>query len=274
MSTATSPTESPTTGPSRTIDISQDRRVPFTRLVSVETRKAFDTRAGRWFTLSILGLVLVATAIGVLAFPEEAQDHIDMLGLSGGILGYFLPVLMILLVTSEWTQRTGLATFTLEPRRSRVIGAKIVAGLGLAVVALVLGGLVSAAGTALSPVNGGEAVWNLGRNEVQNFLLTGLIGVLVGFALAMLLRNSAAAIVAYFVYTFLLPLVGAALGALVDGFDEVVPWVEFNTAQMPLFTGDYRASGQEWAQLAVSGTIWLVIPFALGLWRLVRAEVK
>ncbi len=58
----------------------------------------------------------------------------------------------------------------------------------------------------------------------------------------MLLRNSAAAIVAYFVYTFILPVVGEALGALIDGFDKVVPWIEFNTAQMPLFTGDYRAT--------------------------------
>lgn len=262
------------TGPARTFDLSQDQRTPFSRLVSVEVRKSFDTRAGRWLTTSIVGLVLLATGIGVLAFPEDAQDHVDMLGLSGGILGYFLPVLMILLVTSEWSQRTGLATFTLEPRRSRVIGAKIAAGLLLSVAVLALGAAISAVGVALSPVNGGEAVWNLGYNEVQNFLLTGLIGVLVGFALAMLLRSSPAAIVAYFVYTFMLPLVGGALSALVDGFDEVVPWIEFNTAQSPLFTGDYRATGEEWAQIVVSGTIWLVIPFALGLWRLVRAEVK
>ncbi len=71
-----------------------------------------------------------------------------------------------------------------------------------------------------------------------------------------------------------MPIVANGLAALIDGFDEVVPWIEFNTAQMPLFTGDYRASGEEWAQIAVSGTIWLVIPFALGLWRLVKAEVK
>jgi ABC-2 type transport system permease protein len=258
----------------RTIDISGDERVPFARLVSVETRKSFDTRAGRWFTIAILGVVLVATAIGVLAFPEDSQDYVDMLGLSGGIMGYFLPVLMILLVTSEWSQRTGLATFTLEPRRPRVMAAKVAAGLGLAVAVLAIGAVIAAAGVALSPVNGGEAVWNLGYDEVQSFLLTGLIGVLVGFALAMLLRNSPAAIVAYFAYTFILPVVAGTLGSLIDGFDEVVPWIEFNTAQSPLFTGDYRASGEEWAQIAVSGVIWLVIPFALGLWRLVRAEVK
>ncbi|MFB9313447.1 ABC transporter permease [Nocardioides plantarum] len=265
----------PSTAPRpHTMDISGDAPVPFGRLVSVETRKSFDTRAGRALTFSIIGLVVAVIAIGAVAFPEDNQDYVAMLGVAGGVLGYFLPILMIMLVTSEWSQRTGLATFTLEPRRPRVMGAKITAGLGLAVAALVLGALVAAAGTALSPVNGGEAVWNLGYDQVQSFLLTSLIGVLIGFALAMLLRNTPAAIVAYFVYTFILPTVAAALEALIDGFDKVAPWIEFNTAQVPLFTGDYRPDGEEWAQMAVSGFIWLVIPFALGLWRLVKAEVK
>ena len=41
-------------------------------------------------------------------------------------MGILLPVLGILLVTSEWSQRTAMVTFTLEPSRSRVIAAKFV----------------------------------------------------------------------------------------------------------------------------------------------------
>ena len=33
-------------------------------------------------------------------------------------------------------------------------------------------------------------------------------------------------------------------------------------------------TGKDWAQLLVPGFIWLVIPVALGLWRILRAEVK
>jgi ABC-type transport system involved in multi-copper enzyme maturation permease subunit len=277
MSTLTSTTsQTPTRiAPlARAIDISQEEPVPFGRLVSVETRKVFDTRAGRALTSSIVGLVLLVIGVGVFAFPEDFQDHVNMLSVSGGVLGSFLPILMIMLITSEWSQRTGLVTFTLQPRRPRVIGAKIAAGLGLAVVALALGAAIAAIGVALSPANGGEAVWNLGVNEVRNFLLANLVGVLVGFTLAMLLRNTAAAIVAYFVYTFILPSVTELLVQLVDGFEQVAPWVDFNYAQMPLFTGDFGASGEQWAQMAVTGTAWLVIPFALGLRRLVKAEVK
>jgi uncharacterized membrane protein HdeD (DUF308 family) len=256
------------------MDISQDEPIPFDRLVSVETRKVFDTRAGRWLAISIVGLVLLVIGIGVFAFPEDQQDYAGMLEVSGGVLSSFLPILMIMLVTSEWSQRTGLATFTLEPRRTRLMGAKIIAGLRLAVVVLAIGAAIAAAGVALSPANGGEAVWNLELAQARNFMLSSMVSVLVGFALGMLLRSSPAAIVAYFVYTFILPSVTEILVRLVDGFDNVAPWVEFNYAQMPLFTGNYTASGQEWAQIAVSGTIWLIVPFALGLQRLIKAEVK
>ena len=47
------------------------------------------------------------------------------------MLGYFLPILIIMLVTSEASQRNGLVTFTLEPRRSRVVVAKFIAGVAL-----------------------------------------------------------------------------------------------------------------------------------------------
>ena len=36
----------------------------------------------------------------------------------------------------------------------------------------------------------------------------------------------------------------------------------------------YTPTGEEWAQIATSGTIWLVIPLALGIWRLLRIEFK
>ena len=64
------------------------------------------------------------------------------------------------------------------------------------------------------------------------------------------------------------------LASLSSGFADVAPWIEFNTAQTPLFTGDFTPTGQEWAQLAVSGSIWLVLPLVLGVLRLLRVEFK
>ncbi len=264
-----------TTEPVRhTLDLSGTERVPMSTLVGVELRKTFDTRAGRWFTVSIVGLMLVGAVLAATAFPEESQTYIEILSLCGGILGYFLPILVILLVTSEWTQRTGLTTFALEPRRPRIVGAKLLAGLVLAVSAFAIAAVVAAVGTLASPVNGGEVNWDASWGQLQSFLVTGLIGVLIGFMLATLLRNSAAAIVAYFVYTFALPTVVGILAFFIDWFEPIAPWVEFNTAQTPLITGNYQATGEEWAQIAVSGTLWLIIPMAFGIWRIMRAEVK
>ena len=90
----------------------------------------------------------------------------------------------------------------------------------------------------------------------------------------MLIMNTAGAIVAYFVYSLILPIAVGILGALVESFEDIAPWIEFNTAQTPLFQGDYQPSGEEWAQIATSGFIWLVVPLALGIWRLMRIEFK
>ena len=33
-------------------------------------------------------------------------------------------------------------------------------------------------------------------------------------------------------------------------------------------------TGEDWAHFAVSGFIWLVVPLVIGIWRVLRAEVK
>ncbi len=263
-----------TTAP-MTLDLSDTQPVPMGRLATVELRKALDTRAGRWFTISILVLVLIVQVIYAFAAPEDAQGYGDFLGIAGGVLGYFLPILIIMLVTSETSQRTGLVTFTLEPRRARVVVAKFIAGFILAAAVMVIAALIAVAGTLLGMALGAEADWSVDGNLLFNgFVLANVIGVLVGFAIATLLMNTPAAIVGYFAYSLILPIAVGILGALSPGFADVAPWIEFNTAQTPLFTGDYTPTGEEWAQIAVSGTIWLVIPLVLGIGRLLRIEFK
>jgi hypothetical protein len=101
---------------------------------------------------------------------------------------------------------------------------------------------------------------------VQSFAM------LTGFALATLFLNTPAAIVVYFAYGFILPTVFAVAAGLIGWFDRLRPWIDFNGAQGPLITGEMR--GEDWPHLLVSGFIWLVVPVAVGLWRVLRAEVK
>lgn len=271
-------TQTPTGSSPAPVTIDTDRPgIPITRLIAVETRKAFDTRAGRWLSIAILGLCAVVMLVVAFLVTDQGdfQDFDFFIQAMGGTLGYFLPIIAIMLVTSEWGQRTGLVTFALEPRRSRVVVAKLAAGLVITIGVMLLSLVLAAIGTFLAgTVRGVDVSWSVDGRVLFNFAVTNLIVVLIGFALAMLLMNTAAAIVGYFVYSLVLPIVVGIVGSLVDWFGDLAPWIEFNTAQAPLFTGDYTPTGEQWGQLATSGFLWLVLPLSLGIWRLLRSEVK
>jgi len=261
--------------PHGSLDVSSTDQVSMLTLAKVEIRKALDTRAGFWFVIAILGLVVLAEVIYSFAADDTDKNFQDYLQIPGGILGYFLPIIIIMLVTSEQSQRNGLVTFTLEPRRPRVVLAKLVAGVTLAVGVMVLASVLAVAGTVFGMVTGASPEWSVDGNLLFNgFVLSNLIGVFIGFAIAMLIMNTPGAIVAYFAYSLILPIAVGILGALITSFEDVAPWIEFNTAQTPLFTGDYTPTGEQWAQILVTGTIWLVIPLCIGIWRLLRIEFK
>ena len=104
------------------------------------------------------------------------------------------------------------------------------------------------------------------------YLLLYVIGMASGFALGALFLNSPAGIVFYVVYSFVLSIPFEIARALMDWFESLRPWIDFNFAQGPLI--DNTISGKEWGHLVTSGFIWLVVPLAIGIWRIRRAEVK
>ena len=103
-------------------------------------------------------------------------------------------------------------------------------------------------------------------------MLGNVLGLLVGFMLGVVIRNSAGAIVGYFVYGFVLPTLSMVLAQSQEWFEKLQPWVDFNFAQSRLF--DVGMTSQNWAQLAVSSILWLVLPLTVGLALLMRSEVK
>ena len=78
---------------------------------------------------------------------------------------------------------------------------------------------------------------------------------------------------AYFVYSFVLPTIFGVLAAFQDWFRDIQAWVDFGFAQTPLFDGS-DPSAQQWSEIGVSAMIWLVIPMAIGVWAVLRSEVK
>lgn len=267
MSTAT-----PALGP---IDVSGTARVPFARLVRIELRKTADTRAGRWLLISTAALTALVLVIqlAVLVVNDIAADFRDFATGMNTPMGILLPVLGIMLVTSEWSQRTAMVTFALEPSRSRVVTAKFAAAMVIAVVAIVVGmALTVLANVLYGALSDNPAVWGVGALDIVYFFLLHAIGMATGFAFGTLFLSTPVGIVIYFVYSFVLPGIFGIGAQLIGWFQDVRPWIDFSAAQGPLIQGSI--SGDEWAHLVVSGLIWLGIPLAVGAWRVLRAEVK
>jgi ABC-2 type transport system permease protein len=250
--------------------------VPLGRLVKVELRKMFNTRSGFWLMMSIAILATIATVTVILVLALAVDPDVSYQTFAGAIgtpMAVILPVIAILSVTGEWSQRTGLITFTLVPHRAQVIAAKAIAAVLVGAVSMLLALAIAALGNVVGNlISGTDAVWDVGVDDILLIVLANVLGLLIGFMLGVLIRNSAAAIVAYFVYSFVLPGLLALLANLSDWFSDIQPWVDFNYAQGQLF--DPPVSAEEWAQLVTAGIIWFVIPMAVGIRMVLRSEVK
>ncbi|EFQ83174.1 hypothetical protein HMPREF0063_12383 [Aeromicrobium marinum DSM 15272] len=247
--------------------------VPLSRIVRVELRKMFNTRSGFWLMMSIAITALLATASVILFAPDSVITYNSFGSAIGVPFGVILPVVAILSVTSEWSQRTGLITFTLVPHRGQVVAAKGIAAVIVAVASMLFSFGVGALGNVVgAAVNGVDTVWNVTVTDMLLITLGNVLGLLIGFMLGVVIRNSAGAIVGYFAYAFVVPTIFGILAFFQDWFDRIQPWIDFGDAQVPLF--ETSISGEEWAQLGVSGLIWLVVPLTLGVMAVLRSEVK
>lgn len=242
--------------------------VGLARLVRVEWRKQVDTRAGFWLLTSI-GLVVAAVMVILLFVQGGNHAYAAYFSATATPLGILVPIVGILAATAEWSQRTGLTTFALEPRRGRVVLAKTLASLVTAalamVVSLALGALVH--GLAIG-FRGAHADWTLSWSLVGGMALLIAVGLLQGVGFGLALLNTPAAIVAYLV----LPTVWSILGTLVDWLHDAAQWLDMGSTTQPLLEGSM--SGQQWGQLGTSVAVWVALPLTVGVWRVLPSELK
>jgi ABC-2 type transport system permease protein len=231
-----------------------DPRPGLARLTAVELRKMTDTRAGFWLQLAVVVLTVVVVAITCLFGESKDQTLRVMLSIAVAPASILLPIVGILLVASEWSQRTAMVTFALVPRRPRVLAAKLLASVALSMIALALSLVVAAVGTAVA-APGIDHTWSLpvgllGQNAVS--LATGMIG---GVAFGAALLASAPAIV----------------GRL-TGLDAVARWLDGTHSLAPMT--EHVMSATEWARAGTTLTLWMVLPLLIGLWRIQRGEIR
>jgi uncharacterized membrane protein len=240
-------------------------RQPLTRLAYVERRKAVDTRAGMWLlivtALAAVGLV----AITVLAGEAPDSSWGSLFSGTQWVVSLLVPVIGILLVTSEWSQRTALTTFSLVPDRRRTIIAKIIAAtvlaLAVVLVCVVLSAIGAAAGSAADP-------WDLRVVDVGTGAIYQVASMIIGLSFGLVLMSSPLGIVVFFV----LPTVWSILGEAISALDKVAEWLDLSRAMEPLVEGG--VSGGEWAKAGTALALWLGVPLVIGLIRLTRHEVK
>jgi ABC-2 type transport system permease protein len=241
------------------------KRPSLARLTRVELRKMVDTRSGFWLQLAVLGLTLLAVVITVLAGHDDDKVFRQILSNALQPAGILLPVVGILVVSSEWSQRTALVSFALVPDRGRLIMAKVLAGIVLALVATVVALVVAVLGTALASTDAPH-VWSLSIGQLLQDVVYVVTAMIIGVGFGVALQSSAPAIVLYFA----LPVAFAALGSI-HALNGVVHWINTAEALEPLTTE--VMSGHQWAQGLVALALWIGIPFTVGMWRLTRRDV-
>ena len=244
-----------------------ERRPSLARLTAVELRKLVDTRAGRWLLITIGLVAALIVTLQLVYAPATEQTFVNFFMPSLLPVGVLLPVLGILSITSEWSQRTALTTFALVPRRERVIVAKL-AAVVLAALASVLASLALAAvGTLIADATGGAGTWRIEGSLILHAAVFQVANVLLGAGFGLLLLHTPLAIVAYLV----LPIAWSMVSQLVRPLDGAAGWLDTTRTMDPLFTAEMTAA--QWGRLGVSLLVWLVVPLLAGLLRTLRREV-
>lgn len=246
--------------------------VGFGRLFRVELRKMLDTRAAAWLLGSVLVLTLLASLLpAVAAAPSDANTMPWSDGLQAATMALTLlvPVIGVWSATQEWTHRTALTTFALEPRRLRVLVAKILATLVVSLVAFV----AALAWSVLLAVTLGRVLavtidWTPTPHLVLGLLLATVFSVLQGLALGTAVMNTPGALAVY----FLAPPALGILGTINDRVHELTSWINPQLTLASLMGGDW--ANAPWAKVGVGIAVWVVVPLAIGAYRTVRREVK
>jgi ABC-2 type transport system permease protein len=238
--------------------------IPFARVFRAEFRKATDTRAARWLLAAAVFLAFAAQAVP-LAFPRDVmQDRASFLTWAALGLSRLLPIALMLTMTAEWSQRTALMTFTLEPRRGRVLAAKVVASLTVSVIGGCLAFGIGQAGLAMAIAGGRHVAVGWSWPELAGFTLFVILTSAIGSAIGSALHNTAAAIVTYFA------LAGVTSLLLIPAVQQAGSWVNTGETFGWMLAGQWSGHA---AQITSSALIWVAVPLAIGTIRITRRDI-
>lgn len=246
--------------------VAADRRPGLARLTSVELRKMVDTRAGFWVTVVV---ALIMLAVGLITATNHGGDDATLVHVFHNVAqpgALLLPIIGVLLVAGEWSQRTTLTTFTLVPHRTRVIAAKLLASVVVSLGALVFALICTVVAVAAFGHAPGGAGSLPAAVIAQGWLFFGA-AMIMGVAFGAAILSSTPAIVAY----LLLPTIWDAVIGGFHSLDGVARWLDASNTLDPLTR--YAMGGTAWAHALATIAVWVGIPLAIGLWRVQRSDI-
>lgn len=232
-------------------------------LLSAELLKLRTTRPPYWLllvTLAIAGL----SAAGLVGSGSLDEDRALALAQGASFGSMFVTVLGILIVTNEYRHGTVMTTFLAEPRRVRVLAAKIATAL-LAGVGFALASAAVAAAVALP--------WLAARDEalaldgqaleaVVRLVLAFALSAALGAAVGAIVQSQVGAIVLTFVWFLILEsIVGVVSSWLLTDFGEPDPVSPYLLGSV--LGGIVGGQGSEYVHDAPTATLLAVVYVAV-----------
>ena len=245
---------------------SKNQRPGAGRLITVELRKMVNTRSGFWVPIAVAALTALVSIIAASNHGGNDGTFAHVLHAASVPGAYLLPVMGVLLICSEYSQRTTLTTYTLVPNRWRVLGAKLGASLIVSTIATVVALLCAVvAASAFGHAPGGTGSLPLTIILQAWLFLAG--GMVTGIAFGAAILISAPAIVGY----LLLPVVWNGLASNISWLATPARWLDSESTLGPLTT--QNLSGTQWAHAAATFALWIGVPLVFGLTRIGRGDL-
>ncbi len=246
-------------------------------LVRSELLKIRTTRSW-WAYLTVIVLLTGIAAAGTVGSARGAErdttdfqlDLVDTIGIAV-ILAI---ILGISIVTTEFRHGTITPTFLAAPRRERVLAAKTIAGvvvaLGFALLALFVVAAVALPWLAIvdasTNVGGGEIIERAG----EQFLST-VLWLLLGVAIGAVVHSQVAALVGTLIWIFLVETLLVVLFEWLD-LNGVVPYLPFRALDAADGTGGGELHSYA-GGIAVS-IAWIALIGGAGVVRTLRRDIS
>ena len=247
--------------------------VKFGNLLRAESRKLVNSFSAK----ILLGVVAAFSVAVTIIIPLAAMEPIresggswhEFVEIAASAPSIFVPLLAIMLFTSEWSQNSVLSTFVSEPRRGRVLLAKTISTFVLAIVTWVLSQALGAA-TALvfDHATSLDVSWVFEWKRLAGSVLVFLLVTFQAAALGLLLMSTPLGIVTYLLIPNLFGIMQTINPDLASLAEWIAPTGPTGYLTEMTFEGD-----NIWKLLTCIG-LWVALPGVLGWIRQSRAEVS